>query len=235
MEYFYIDESGSMTTEYANKFPFFIISVVRVFNKDLLKKRLKRFVSKHIGELKASDNGKMFNNGKFLELKGSALTIDLKKSLAEYLLDSSDLFEVHYIIVDNNKIKPATYDNTARAFNYFLEIFLSSRLNKKIFPNTDYCIQIDERNIKTNAKRTLEDYLATELQLKQELIESVEVSYYDSCNNSLIQLSDFFANLYYSYLRRKDNYDELIKKLINKGIIKNNFNFPRNKRKVKSV
>ena len=228
MQYLYIDESGTMTTgEHVESFPYFVICILKVTNRDKLKKVIKRFISSHMTELKALNDGKMFIDDKFIELKGASLTRDLKMEFANYLC-KSDLFEIYYIVVDNKRINPKTYNNKARAFNFLIDRCLTFLLNHHDLPYDDYNIQIDERNVKTNAQKTLEDYLATELGLHHELINDVKVSYCDSCNNSFIQLSDFFANLYYSYLRRKKQYKELIEDMISKGIIKNIFVFPDN-------
>ena len=135
------------------------------------------------------------------------------------------MYEVNIIKVDNKRIKEHTYDNTARAFNYFVDLFMHYMFNHRIFPKDDYIIQIDERNTKTNAKSSLEDYSATEFCLKSEKANSVLVKYCDSCNNLLIQLSDFFANLYYSYLMSSSAYMEIMK-TIKEKVLKKEFCFP---------
>ena len=231
MQFLYIDESGTMTNnKNTNSFPFFVISIVNVFDKEKLKRVVKRFISKNINELKTIDDGKMFKDNKFLELKGSTLTRDLKIQFASYLC-KSNLFEIYYIIIDNKLINEKTYENKARAFNYFIDLCLTYQLHHNNLPKDDYCIQIDERNIKTNAQKTLEDYLAIELGLKQELINKVSVKYCDSCNNLLIQLSDFFANLCYSHIMTENSYTKLFEELENKKIIKHIFKFPNIKKK----
>lgn len=230
-QYLFIDESGTMTKEYANHFPFFVICVINVFDRDQLKRVLKRFIQKNMDKLKLSDKeNKMFKNGKFLELKGNALSQQLKFSLVEFL-SKSNLFEVFYIIIDNSKVDNKLYLNKARAFNYILDIFMKHHLKKGRLPKDNYYIQIDERNVKNDAKKSLEDYLNTSLSLDHDLTNDISVIYQDSCNNSLIQLSDFFANLFYSYLMNEKVYKETINELTKKGIIRPYFKFPPNKRK----
>ena len=191
MQYLYIDESGSMTTKYVKHFPYFVISVVRVFNREALKRKLKIFISKNYELLKDADKeNKMFLNGKFVELKGVALTYDLKIKLSNYLLNyCRGLFEVNIILIKNKNIVPKTYDNTARAFNYFINLFMTNKLHKGDYLCDDYEIQIDERNTKTNAQKSMEDYLSIDLTMKQELAKSISIKYYDSCRNNLIQTS----------------------------------------------
>lgn len=78
MEYLFIDESGSNTNQNVDQFPYFVICLIRIFDKEKLKKVLKRFISKYYNDLKNIDNGKMFKNNKFYELKGSSLNAEMK-------------------------------------------------------------------------------------------------------------------------------------------------------------
>lgn len=230
MEYLYIDESGSITNQDTEQFSYFVICIIRAFDRDKIKKVFKRFISKYHNDLKKIDNGKMFKNNKFSELKGSALTVDIKYKLAEYFAQSN-LFEVYYIVVDNKKIKNKFFLNKSRTFDFLLDVFLYDNLHKNNLPYSHYNIQIDERNLKLEATKVLQEYLAVQLSLKNELVEDIIVDYFDSASNSFIQISDFFSNLYYSYLMRPDNYIDIIEKLKKKNIIKDIFVFPKNKNK----
>lgn len=226
MELLYIDESGSMTSNYSNNNPFFVISVIRVLNKDDLKIAIKRFVRSHWEELKLSDrNGRMFNGDKFLELKGSSMTKKLKKEFVSYLVKNK-YFEVFYIVLDNRRVDDDLYNNTARAFNYMIKIALAYFINKKyITKKSELLIQIDERNERPEAKLHLQEYLNTELQVADKISGEITVQYYDSCTNSIIQLADFFANLMFSHIQT-GQYDDEMKVLQNSDIIKKIFKFP---------
>lgn len=232
MEYLFIDESGTMTTEYCDKFPFFIICLLHVKDKRKLKTVTKRFISDNFDRLKALKSNKMFKSDKFIEIKGSELDYNLKIELAEYLC-KYDIFDIIYIDIENKDIEEKFYKNKARAFNYAVDLCLGYAIKKKIFPKGNYIIQIDERNVKTNALKTLEDYLATELGLKNDYIEDVIVQYFDSANNVYIQLSDFFSNLYYSYKMNQDKYEFIFNKMKDRGILKLVFKFPEHKHKYK--
>lgn len=230
MEYLFIDESGTMSTEYCEKFPFFIICLLHVLDKRKLKTITKRFISQHMEELKSLGSTKMFKNGKFIEIKGSELSYDLKIELARYLC-KYEIFEIIYIDVNNKKVKEKLYRNKARAFNYLVDLCLGHTMLKKVLPKGEYHIQIDERNIKTNAQKTLEDYLAMELGFKKNYISDVSVEYFDSADNVYIQLSDFFSNLFYSYKMNNTGYKSIIDEMKQKGILKYIFEFPENKNK----
>lgn len=226
MENLYIDESGSMTSSYSAKHHYFVISIVRVLDKATLKKSIKRFVRSHWEELKLSDkNNKMFNGEKFLELKGSAMSISLKKDFVQYLAEKKS-FEVLYILLDNRKVDTGLYKNTARAFNFMIKKAFTYFINKKyIAKKSDILIQIDERNERPEAKLHLQEYLNTELQLENKMTGEIQVEYFDSRNNSLIQLADFFANLMFSNLET-NNYDAELNLLKERGFMKSVFKFP---------
>ena len=219
-----------MTSDYSNNNPFFVISIVRVLDKDKLKRSIKRFIRSHWHELRLSDkNNKMFNGDKFLELKGSAMSRDLKKKFVKYLAMKKS-FEVFYILLDNKKVDADFYNNTARSFNYMIKLSLQYFINKKFLSKqTEILIQIDERNERPEAKLHLQEYLNTELQLGNKITKEIYVKYFDSCTNSLIQLADFFANLKYSQLQT-NQYNDEIALLEKQNILKKIFMFPPKKR-----
>lgn len=224
----YIDESGSLTSnseEY--KQPFFIISIIKVKNEKLLRRNLKRFISRNMKILKKLEKAnKMFINGKFIELKGSALNGALKRSFVEEIIKDEAL-EIFYIKVRNNLVKKAFLHNKARAFNFLLKLFFQYHLRKNNIQDDEYFLQIDERNIKTQSKNTLEDYLNTELILNDNLLsKQLFVKYFDSSQNKFIQVADVFSNLYYSHCLT-NKYGDLFSNLIEKGILKEVFIFPK--------
>lgn len=225
MQHLYIDESGSMTNQYVNTWPYFVIAIVRADNPDRLRRLHKRFVVDHMEELKKVDyEGKMFRGESFRELKGSAFSPDLKRAFASYFCKDNAL-EVFYIILDNVKVSRNLYDNTARAFNYVLKLALEFFIHKGVLSDDEYILQLDERNERTNAKHFLQNYLNTELRMEGVLSKDVRVQYFDSANNKIIQVADVLANLYYSQLRTK-NYTEEIAMMTENGCLKKVFTFP---------
>ena len=205
MEHIYIDESGSMTINYCDIHPYFVIAMVRTKDSVKLKKVFKRFVSKHLHELKAADSkGSMFTGNKFKELKGNCFTPKLKREFVRYFC-RNEHFEVFYIIADNRKIaqnnEGILYKNTARAFNYLIRLSLEYYIKNGYLHNDNLNLQLDERNEKTEAKHFLENYLNTELVCNHVLSGDCTVSYFDSGNNHIIQIADVFANLMYSELK----------------------------------
>lgn len=229
MEHIYIDESGSMTINYCDIHPYFVIAMVRTKDSVKLKKVFKRFVSKHLHELKAADSkGSMFAGNKFKELKGNCFTPKLKREFVRYFC-RNEHFEVFYIIADNRKIaqnnEGILYKNTARAFNYLIRLSLEYYIKNGYLHNDNLSLQLDERNEKTEAKHFLENYLNTELVCNHVLSGDCTVSYFDSSNNHIIQIADVFANLMYSELKT-NAYTKEFDFMKKEKYIKHVFRFP---------
>lgn len=225
----YIDESGSITNEYADRYPFFVIAALHVFNKPVLKKAFKRFISSNYDELKKTDRQKkMFDSaGNFSELKGCCMTPKMKEKFLNFF-SRKPLFEVFYIKLDNHRLSEKLSTNKARCFNYLLKTAFTYFITHGILPKDTYAFHIDERNIRTDAKFTLEDYLNTELLFNGVMADTIAVEYLDSCKNEMIQVADVFANIYYSYLMR-GNYQNNLESMRKQNMIREIFVFPKEK------
>ena len=228
MESLYVDESGSMTAVHFATRKYFVICIVRAKDPEKLKKAYKRFVSSRLKKLKAIDDGSMFSDNEFRELKGNTFTPDMKRDFINYFC-RNNYFELFYIIADNAKVASKQggrlYKNTARAFNYLLKQALSYYVSHGYISGTDISIQLDERNEKTKAKFFLENYINTELFLNNIIDTECTVTYYDSCQNKIIQVADVFANIMYSHLV-SGNYVTEIESMKRSGYIKHCFYFP---------
>lgn len=229
MEYLYIDESGSLTSEFAFIHPNFVMCVVRVKDITNLRKLLKRFIYENYQEIKEIDEkNKIFNHGDFVEIKGSSLNSKLKKRLADFLCNGN-ILEIYYIHVFNEEVKKHFYDDPSLIYNYVLYLMLNKNLGNKNLPYDDYLIDVDDRNLKHISINSLEDYLNIELKLKKRMVRSINIEYYDSKDNLMVQVSDFFSNLYFSYLKNHEMYNDLITNLKEKGYIRDIFYYPNKK------
>lgn len=234
----YIDESGSVhpTSEKLNRY--FIIGIVIPTNSKKLKRVYKTFIRNNIDDLKKLDvDGKMFDkNGHFIELKGSSMNKPMKLKFIEFFCQNN-LFEVRYIILDNNQLEEKFIKNKARTFNYLIKIFLINSIKKKYIEDKEIFLQIDERNVKTDSKYSLEDYLNQELLLNDNLIENIQVQYFDSSQNCFIQIADVFSNIMYSNLITKGGYEQELEKLQQDKYILPPFIFPKKKfeNKIKKI
>lgn len=232
----YVDESGSINNHLDNN-EFFVIAMVRELNVKSLGRAYKRFVSSNIAELKKLDTAKynsqgklvkpgnrMFQNGKFKELKGSQFDREMKIKFLEFF-GQKNSFEVYYIVLKNPGLSNSFCKNTARAFNFSIKNALKYFIDKGFLPLENCNLQLDERNEKTETKYFLENYLNTELILSSEYDWEFTVKYFDSANNKYIQIADVFANIMWSHLIT-NSYTSELKELRSKGIIKGKYVFP---------
>ena len=234
----YIDESGSINNHTPNN-KYFVIALIHPTNKDALKRAYKRFVSSNYNSLLALDKdkfhtvtgqivkkgGKMFQNGSFHELKGSQFDKEMKQKFVDFFCRKQS-FEIYYIKISNQLLTNQFCENTARVFNYTLKLAIEYFIRKALLPNENCSLQLDERNERTETKYFLENYLNTELFMNGTINGKFDVTYFDSSNNSLIQIADVFANLLYSHLQT-GGYDEELCKLKEAGILKFIFEFPK--------
>lgn len=232
----YIDESGSINNHSESQ-KYFVIALLRVTDRKKLKRAYKRFVSSNLKRLKELDverknrkgkivreGNKMFQNGRFIELKGSHFDRNMKKNFVNYFSDVSG-FEIYYIKIINKGLTDGICKDVSTVFNYTLKKALEYFINHGYLP-TEHCnLQLDERNEKTDKKHFLEQYLNTEFVGSGSEHSSFNVSYFDSSQNRLVQVADVFANLFYSHLIT-GQYSKEIDMLKNKKIIRFVFEFP---------
>jgi len=221
----YIDESGFMTQEHCRKLPYYVLALVRVHDSKKVKRLMKRFVSANLERLRELDkDGKMFIDGHFHELKGSALDHDMKESFFRYVC-RDQIFDVFFVTLYNKKITGTLYKNRARASNFVLTLALKYFFEHNLLDKDTYLLQIDEQNIRTESRNSLEDHLNIQLTLERELADGFSITYYDSSCNTCIQLADLCANLYYSQLMTS-GYSSLFGDLRKQGYIKFDFYYP---------
>ncbi|MCM1053342.1 MAG: DUF3800 domain-containing protein [Ruminococcus sp.] len=229
MNTFYIDESGSMTKKNLNyyKNQYFVICIIMPKNKDKLKRVYKRFVSSNLDKLKKMDKDKkmFYENGKFKELKGNCFTSDMKRKFINFFCQNN-LFEIYYIISDNKKVKDYFYNNTSRAFNYLIKLSFEHFTNFKYIDKKENYLFIDERNVRTDTKSTLEEYLNTELVTGSHIQDGFYVEYCQSETREIIQIADVFANICFTNLTSDNCFSDEITKMINEKYISNEFFFP---------
>ena len=234
----YIDESGSIhpTSQKLNRY--FIIGIVIPKDSVKLKRVYKLFIRKNYNRLKELDcDGKMFDkDGNFIELKGCCMDKSMKLNFINFFC-KNNLFEVRYIVLDNNHLEEKFIKNKARTFNYLMKIFLINSIKKKFINDKEIFLQIDERNVKTDSKYSLEDYLNQELFLNDNLIDTLQVQYFDSSQNCFIQIADVFSNIMYSNLITNGSYQKELEKLQQEKYILPPFIFPQKRfeNKIKKI
>ena len=232
----YGDESGSINNHSENN-KHFIICLVKVNDKKKVHRAYKRFVSANYDRLKAldtpkysagaivRDGNKMFDpEGNFIELKGSQFDRELKSKFVDTIIKYGGL-EIYYINVRNDKLTDTFAADTSSAYNFPMKLALMYFYQKGYFLDEDLHLQLDIRNERTNKKYFLEQYLNTELHSNNVMNHSINVTYFDSKQNKIVQIADVLANLYYSHLLT-EKYGSEISCLRNAGLLKFIFKFP---------
>lgn len=238
MKNIYIDESGSMNKRIQNN-QFFIVSLVVINNATELKKVYKRFVSKNIKNLEVADKsksrrrykrnqkntrGKMFSDSKFRELKGSHFTKKIKQDFIDFFSRKNHL-SLYYIRINNYELNERNIRFKARTFNLSIRLAIGSFMQEGLMEESNYFLHLDERNEKISNLHFLQNYLNTELYLREKINSEFEVEYLESKNNKFIQIADVFSNLLYSHYKT-DSYENELKLLEDRGILKGIYDFP---------
>ena len=199
--------------------------MVRVLGKGTLKDKYKDFCEKYKERLKELDkNSEMFDGLKLKELKGHCFDIQMKHDFLDFFKTTAS-YEVYYIKFVNSRLTDSFCKNKERAFNYPLKMALCYYIRKGMLPNEDCRLNLDNRNLKTDSKMQLDEYLNTELVGEVGYKGNVVTEYFDSKNNRLIQIADVFSNIFYSSLYN-DEFSEDLKSLRNLGRVKGVFEFP---------
>ena len=214
----FVDESGTIGKGIIKEDDFFIITLLFVKDEDVnhIKKVFQKRTIKNVNKKEVLKQ--QLKNNK--EVKGSELSETEKRKIYEKIIEKcGDKFEIAVIVMNNKKATVKFRSNSSRAFNYLIKIFLEKHFKKrsKFKKVNQVSFIIDERNVATESKYTLQEYLNTELNLMETFSEKdITVHYYDSKKYLLLQLADFISNTFYRYKQKnntesKDNVEILLK------------------------
>lgn len=182
---------------------YFIIAILFTRNSE----KLKRYFRKELAKLIRNPKYKKLLDEKG-EIKGVDLSETKKNSFYERVINNcKDDFEIGIIVLDNTYTTENFIKNHARTFNYILQKFFdnSFRHKSKYSKDTnDMHIILDEQNIATDAKYTLDEYLEQQFTIENPLCNHFRVRYADSKNHTLLQLIDFISNTFYRNIEKRD-------------------------------
>lgn len=197
----FVDESGSVKKGALLQEDFFVIALIFTDNEKFLNKvfKKKRF------QILSEEERTVLSETK--EIKGSDISESRKKEIYEALHEKcSGNFELGIIVLDLKRADDKLKQVPSRAFNFLIARYLSKfyRPHSKFSTANDIAFFVDERNIATGAKFTLEEYLNTEYNIEDPICGgNISVRYLDSKNRYLIQLADFIANTFYRAYKKK--------------------------------
>lgn len=224
----FVDESGIIAKHKSSKTNYFIITLLFIEeqNVDYVKKCFKKYrlqIAKRKNELL----DELIRNK---EIKGSSMSEADKHYIYKKIFEKcSDKFELGIILLDNKKATEKFKSNSSRAFNYLIKLYLQNVFVKsKMFKGLDKLnFVIDERNVATESKYTLQEYLNTELNLTDHYCnEDIVVHYYDSKKFLLLQMTDFVSNSCYRKWQKKYDDNGNVKMLLEKTSERRPFSFP---------
>lgn len=200
---FFIDENtGSIKKGPLTSPDFFVIGMAFTNNekhikKVFTKKRLKQLTESEIKELQETR-----------EIKGSHMSEARKKPIYDALVEKCvDDLEIGIIVLDLKAADSRLKQSSSRAFNFLIARYLSKyyRTYSKFSGASSIGLFVDERNVATGAKFTLEEYLNTEYNIEDPICDdNISVQYLDSKNRNLIQLADFLANTFFRAYKKND-------------------------------
>lgn len=198
----FVDESGSIKKGQLLHPDFFVVALIftnneKHLNKVFKKKRLQTLTDSEREVLRVTK-----------EIKGSAISEKRKRDIYSALLDKcSEHMELGIIVLDLERADSKLRQVSSRAFNFLIARYLSKSYaaHSKLKGASNISLYVDERNVATGAKFTLEEYLNTEYNIENPICKGeITVHYLDSKNRYLIQLADFVANTAYRLYKKND-------------------------------
>lgn len=224
----FVDESGIIAKHKADKTTYFVITLLFVKNEDL--NNVKNYFKKYRLQIAKRKNELLDELSSNKEIKGSSVSESDKHFIYEKVIEKcGDKFEIGIILLNNRKVTKKFRSNSSRAFNYLIKLYLQNIfVQSDMFKDLDrLSFIIDERNVATESKYTLQEYLNTELNLTDHFCnEEIEVHYYDSKKFILLQMADFISNTCFRKWQKKYNDSGNISLLLKKTIKGKPFTFP---------
>lgn len=227
----FVDESGTIPKETMKEKDFFIITLLFVEDKNIeyVKKLFRRYRLQVIRKKES-----LFNTLKLKgEIKGSEVSEASKNIIYSKIMKKcNDKFELAIIVLNNAKATEKFKSNSSRAFNFLIKNYLCTYFKKYSRYKKLNSIKfiIDERNVATESKYTLKEYLNTELNLVEHLSkEDIDVHYFDSKKYLLLQMTDFISNTFYRKLQKNIDDKGNVQILLDATCKKNIFKFPNEK------
>lgn len=198
----FVDESGSVKKGPLEDKDFFVIALIFTDNEKFLNKVFKK---RRLAILTEAEKAILSATK---EIKGSAISESRKAELYATLVEKcGENLELGIIVLDLKRANDRLKTVSSRAFNFLIARYLSTRYksHSKFSKAVNISFYVDERNVATGAKFTLEEYLNTEYNIEDPICEGdISVHYLDSKNRYLIQLADFVANTFYRCYKKND-------------------------------
>ncbi len=225
----FVDESGIIAKTKAKKTNYFVVTLLFVRDEDI--KELGRAFKKYRLQIAKRKKELLEELTTKKEIKGSHVSESDKKLIYQKLCTRyGDKFEIGVILLNNRKNSVKFRSNSSRSFNYLIKLYLKDIfVQSELFKELDnLTFIIDERNVATESKFTLQEYLNTELNLSEHFCNGeIKVSYHDSKSRLLLQMADFISNTCFRRWQKKHNDCGNVGLLLKHSVKGKPYTFPR--------
>jgi hypothetical protein len=199
----FIDESGSITKTNVSHNKYFIIALLFTQNSQKINRYFKKGIAKLMKVKKYKDS--FVKNG---EIKGNEVPESKKKDIYDRIIrHCKNDFEIGIIVLENNYTTDKFIQNHARAFNFLIQKYMDNmfrNLSKYRENISNIHLIVDNQNIATDAKYTLDGYLNQHLTIVDPLCDHFHVDYTDSKQSPMVQFIDFISNSFYRNIEKRD-------------------------------
>jgi hypothetical protein len=196
MQYLFLDESGNLHKNSPDRF--FVIGGIYTNNYKDIKKSYVEI--NH--ELKEK-----LNMDFETELKAAYLNMEEKMDIVVKLQKMNGMYIVG-IIVDKEKIG-IEIDEIHLYYNYIIRILLDYLIKIKLIKtgeNEELYLNIDRSSMKIEDINSLENYLKTHFNIEKKLKYIINVSYWDSKKNYMVQIADIMCNTIWNIAQSKKSW-----------------------------
>ena len=184
----FVDESGNL----GKKERFFVIALLRPYNKERIKN-----IAKHFNAKQGID-----------EIKGTKLAFPEQQGIILKLNAEPD-YVVSYIVADKRYISSSKMRQDKNlCFNYLFMHLLQPIITQL---DDDVNIIVDEHSVKVGSAHSLKDYIRIKAYYEWSFRKSINISFVDSRQSKLVQMADLVANIIHArYNRNKTHLYEML-------------------------
>ncbi len=183
MQYLFLDESGNLHKNSTDRY--FVIGGVFTNNYTDIKKSYV-MINKELKE--------KLNMDFDMELKAAYLNMEEKMDIVIRLQEMQGMYIIG-IIVDKSKIG-IEIDEIHLYYNYIISKLVEYLIRIRLInvKGEPLLINIDKSSMKIEDINSLEMYLKTHFNIEKKLKLKIDVSYWDSKKNYMIQVADIMCN-----------------------------------------
>lgn len=195
MQYLFLDESGNLHKNSPDRY--FVIGGVYTNNYADIKKSYVE-INRELKE--------KLNMDFETELKAAYLNMEEKMDIVIKLQEMNGMYIVG-IIVDKYKLG-VEIDEIHLYYNYVIRKLLDYLIKINLIktgPDEELYLNIDKSSMKIEDINSLENYLKTHFNIERKMRYKINVSYWDSKKNYMVQVADIMCNTIWNIAQSKNS------------------------------